>query len=581
MPQHDIRAHGKSEPPRDEGHLPDLFGATIERIRNIQTNRVDLSDLEFRGKGSHWARAVAERIVAEFPQHSVYTCAAGISPSGVVHFGNFRDVMTSLLVIKQLQELGKETSFIFSWDDFDRFRKVPNGVDPSFSKYLGLPLCNVPDPLGKLESYARRFEVPFEETMRELGIRLEYRYQGQEYQSGRYNPAIIEALLKREEIADILLAHMSHKGMENKGIDPIKYRETFYPISVYSRFSGKDDTTVLGFDGKSEILYRCHDTGKIDKVDLNDLSDSRVKLAWKIDWPMRWREEGVVFEPGGHDHASPNGSYDVSGRVCRQIFNYSGPLFVGYSFIGLQGLDGKMSGSKGGAMTPGDLVKIYEPELLKWLYARKRPDQEFNLAFDTEVFRLYNEFDRCVAQAKAGKLSEYEMTAITTATSDSGFVEGTPINFRQAAGLGQSVDWRVDKALEAERALGNDFDVASVESRFKRARYWLEEFNRESMMRVRETQNAEYLATMSDEAKVKVRQLQDALSQGMSDLTEINSLVYAIPKVSTASEEENKVLQRSFFKDVYQLLIGGDTGPRLSTLLWAMDRKLALQLLSI
>ena len=32
--------------------------------------------------------------------------------------------------------------------------------------------------------------------------------------------------------------------------------------------------------------------------------DFNCKLAWKIDWPMRWMIEGVDFEPGGKDHAS-------------------------------------------------------------------------------------------------------------------------------------------------------------------------------------------------------------------------------------------------------------------------------------
>jgi lysyl-tRNA synthetase class 1 len=29
------------------------------------------------------------------------------------------------------------------------------------------------------------------------------------------------------------------------------------------------------------------------------------KLVWKVDWPMRWAYEGVVFEASGADHSSP------------------------------------------------------------------------------------------------------------------------------------------------------------------------------------------------------------------------------------------------------------------------------------
>jgi len=41
------------------------------------------------------------------------------------------------------------------------------------------------------------------------------------------------------------------------------------------------------------------------------------------------------------------------------------------------------------------------------------------------------------------------------------------------------------------------------------------------------------------------------------------------------------VRQRAFFKDVYNLLIGKDAGPRLSTFLWAANRETVLRLLDI
>ena len=40
-----------------------------------------------------------------------------------------------------------------------------------------------------------------------------------------------------------------------------------------------------------------------------------MKLNWKIDWSMRWMIEDVVFEPGGRDHSSETGSYNVSKKL--------------------------------------------------------------------------------------------------------------------------------------------------------------------------------------------------------------------------------------------------------------------------
>lgn len=51
-----------------------------------------------------------------------------------------------------------------------------------------------------------------------------------------------------------------------------------------------------------------------------------MKLNWKIDWPMRWMIEDVIFEPGGRDHSSETGSYNVSKEIARKIFNRSASL---------------------------------------------------------------------------------------------------------------------------------------------------------------------------------------------------------------------------------------------------------------
>ena len=43
----------------------------------------------------------------ERPNEEVYTCASGISPSGPVHIGNFRELVTTYFVVKELVKLGK------------------------------------------------------------------------------------------------------------------------------------------------------------------------------------------------------------------------------------------------------------------------------------------------------------------------------------------------------------------------------------------------------------------------------------------------------------------------------------------
>ena len=73
----------------------------------------------------YWAYEVAHELIRKHPNKEMFVCASGISPSGSVHIGNFREIVTTYFVVRALQDLGKKTRFIFSWDDYDRFRKVP------------------------------------------------------------------------------------------------------------------------------------------------------------------------------------------------------------------------------------------------------------------------------------------------------------------------------------------------------------------------------------------------------------------------------------------------------------------------
>ena len=138
----------------------------------------------------HWSEAIAERVIARNPNKEEYVCAAGISPSGSVHIGNFRDVATSLFVVKALEKKGKKAKLLFSWDEYDRCRKIPANVQAvvgsDFDKYIGTPYVDIPDPWGCHENFAKHFEAEFLSTMERFGIKMDCRYQADLYRSGAY-----------------------------------------------------------------------------------------------------------------------------------------------------------------------------------------------------------------------------------------------------------------------------------------------------------------------------------------------------------------------------------------------------------
>ena len=97
------------------------------------------------GKEFHWADIIASKVIQDWPQVKKFVCAAGITPSGTIHIGHFREILTTYLIADILREKGKEVRFIYSWDDYDRFRKVPGNIpnQKEFKKYIGMSLSEI------------------------------------------------------------------------------------------------------------------------------------------------------------------------------------------------------------------------------------------------------------------------------------------------------------------------------------------------------------------------------------------------------------------------------------------------------
>jgi lysyl-tRNA synthetase, class I len=522
----------------------------------------------------HWSEKIARRVTEEFPRERCYTCASGISPSGVVHAGNFRDLITSEAVFRSLENLGMNARLLLSLDDFDRLRKVPQGIPESFSKYLGMPLSDIPDPFGEFQSYALRYEVEFENSIKKLGIKPHIVKQSEKYRAGDYDDMIRLCLTRRIEIASIM-ARFKSQGMSEEDIN------RYFPITLYSRFTGKDNTEILSFDGDSRVTYRCRDTSKEDAIDFT--KDRRIKLVWKIDWPMRWSKEGVNFEPGGRDHASAGGgSYEVSQVISRDIFQKNPPIFQGYEFVGIRGIDEKMSSSKGKVVTINDLLGIYEPAMVRWLYLRTNPEQEFKFAFDQEVFRMYHEFDEFARLLLSSADPEHKYLSNLVTAGETFPLLANPVPFRQIAGYGQIADFESGKLEEILARDRETYDPRSVESRLDKSRVWLEKYNPGTITRLRSSKDLEYVQGLTEEQKLQIRNLTYFLKENFDPTIEVlEKVLYGIPKSDGLGDSDNKKRQRDFFKILYGLLFGTETGPRLPVFLWATKRNKILDLIDL
>ena len=515
----------------------------------------------------HWSEEIALKIIERNPNKEEYVCAAGISPSGSIHIGNFRDIATSYFVVKSLRKMGKKAKLLFSWDEFDRFRKVPVNVakiDDDMEKYIGQPYVDVRNPYNDgCGSYAEHFEKEFEESMKKFGIDMDYRYQAQMNRSGKYSEHIITALKKRGEIFDILDSFRTQTAQEGE-------KEAYYPVSIYCPECKKDTTKITSLsDDCTEAEYECQ-CGY--KGHFNFKTDFNCKLAWKIDWPMRWMYEGVDFEPGGKDHASPTGSYQTSKIISKKIFGYEPPLFQGYEFIGIKGSTGKMSGSSGLNLTPDTLLHIYQPEVILWLYSKTLPTKAFDFCFDDGILRQYFEFDKQYNEYKKGTANELNASIMEKCLSDR---EISTVPMGLLVQMGSVVDFNIPMLETVFEKIGTPYKYEQFRDRLERAKYWLENCAPEAVNRLREYRNWDVYSELSDEEKKEISMLHEYIAKGGYSLDELNTKLYDIPKAVfpdiVEDKKKMKEIQGKFFKDVYKLLIDKEQGPRLYLFLFAID----------
>jgi len=556
---------------------------------------------------SDWVARFADEVIAEADRRAPgkpIVCASGLSPSGPVHLGNQREVMTPHLVADEIRRRGRECVHILSWDDFDRFRKVPAGVDPAWAEHIGKPLTAVPAPAGsEYPNWAEHFKAPMIAAMAELGIEVTAISQTAMYTSGAYRAQILHAMRERARIDAVLERYRTKKkpakpvenpdeaaAVEGSGAateDDGATATGYYPYRPYCSACGRDTTTVTGYDDDTTALtYTCA-CGHSETVLLSEFDNG--KLVWKVDWPMRWAYEGVVFEPSGVDHSSPGSSYVVGSQLVREIFHAEPPIGPMYAFVGIKGM-AKMSSSRGGVPTAADALRIMEPPLLRWLYARRRPNQSFDIAFDQEVHRLYDEWDGLTARveagtATAGDLAAYGRSAYTAAGPLP--LTPRPVPYRTLASIVDITTGNDEQTLRILRDLDPADPVKDLDQtrpRLDCAANWVRtQLSPDERTHVRDEPDTVLLGGLDDDQREALRLLRDGLDAHWS-LEGLTTLVYGVPKrmlglpPDVKPTPELKAAQRAFFALLYRLLIGKETGPRLPTLLLATgaDRVRAL-----
>ncbi|MEP9382281.1 lysine--tRNA ligase [Nocardioides sp. KR10-350] len=544
-----------------------------------------------------WVTRAADEAIRHAGEGNLVTVASGASPSGPIHLGNLREFLTPHFVAEELRRRGVPVRHLHSWDDYDRFRKVPAGVDPSWADHIGRPLTAVPDPEGCHDSWAAHFKAPLQAALAELGVEMEEISQTEQYRAGAYRDQILLAVSRRHDIESVLARYRtlnrtqgqveaeSEQEAEALADSVTNDDETTgagdlarFPFKPYCRDCGRDTTTITAYDDETtELSYVCDATGYEGVTRLD--TDNEGKLVWKVDWPMRWAYEGVNFEPGGLDHSTPGSSYTVGKELVKEIFDGRAPSYVSYAFVGFAGRQ-KMSSSAGGVPIPADALKVLEAPMVRWLYVRRQPKQAFNIDFGPDVVRLYDEWDALGRKAADPDRHDLQTLAFerAAATSTAGRLP-TPkvvVPFRLLSSVADVTAGSAELISRVVTESGYAHDgVADLEPRLTKASTWMTEYVPEEDRTTVRTTPSPRLAELTDQESGWLDTLLANLPESF-ELEPVTSLIYGVPKLNRglalddAPTDEVKADQKAFFRLLYNLLVDADRGPRLPTLFLAL-----------
>lgn len=516
----------------------------------------------------HWADQQAAKIIKEKGDLPLYTCASGITPSGTVHIGNFREIITVDLIVRALKDRGKNVRFIYSWDDYDVFRKVPANMPhpEELEKYLRYPITMVPDTFGRDENYARHHEVDIEKELPRVGIYPEFLYQASRYRANRYTEGMKKALQNRQLIKECL---NEYRDEQHK----MKAEDVYWPISAFCCKCNKDTTEILDYDGEYGVTYKCTSCGHEEHGDLR--TSKEFKLGWRVDWPMRWNEEKVVFEPGGKDHISPGGSYDTAKLVSKKIYGWDAPVTFRYDFVNLKGIPGKMSSSKGKVISLVDALLVYQPEVLRYIFAGTRPNTEFAISFDLDVLKIYEDYDKTeriawgIDKPKSEEFFLKEKRIYELSQIECGMPKVMPyqIGLRQLTTLLCIYEGNVDAVIDSLKDVKPE-QRETLRRRCECAWFWVTECAPENF-RFALTQGETKATDLTVPEYEMLKTVYTDVLPVMDSITEDKELAQKIYDVATNAGQDSKLL----FHALYHALIGKDQGPRLASFFRIIGRQ--------
>lgn len=508
----------------------------------------------------HWADVLAKKLAPKADHHVL---ATGITPSGPIHIGNMREVLTTDGVYRSLIKQGADAEFIYIADDFDHLRKVYPYLPSSYEKYVGKPISEIPCPCEKHGSYADHYLFAFLDSLQELGIEPIVYRASEMYKTGVYREAIETALEHTDEIKEII-----------ERVSKRKLPKHWLPFNIQCEKCKRLTTTKPELYEYPIIEYSCK-CGHTGKCDIR--KDGVGKLPWRVDWPARWKILNVTFEPFGKDLGTTGGARETGAEIVKKIYDYNPPDFTMYEFILLKG-KGAMHSSKGTALSANEMLQMTPPEVLRFLIMRNQPSKHITFDPGFGLLTLVDEYDQVERMyfGEEERIKGYkDLDAIYELSQPGQIPMSLPyqIPFRHLVTVVQiGESWEdIKEILYRTGQLPDTIskeDEDHLKQRKDHALYWLDRFAPKT---VRFTVKKK-LPTISftNEEKQLLQQIAHYAEETTWTAENIHNLIYQI-------SEKHHMSPKIAFTAVYKSILGQKRGPRAGFFLSNLDKSFVIQ----
>jgi len=508
----------------------------------------------------HWADVIAGQIIGRTDSHVV---ATGITPSGHIHVGNMREILTGDTISRALRDAGARVRLIYIGDTFDPLRKVyPFLEGNAYARHVGRPLSEIPCPCGDHGSYAEHFLEPFLGSLEDIGVDHETVLTHELYRDGKYAEAARRLLDNSAGVREIL-----------ESVSGRSLPEGWLPYTPKCGVCGRLRAEALEYE-YPYVHYRCPDPacGGEGKADIRT---DQGKLPWRVDWPARWWFLGITCEPFGKDHGAAGGSYDTGARIASEIFDYEAPPRIIYEWIQLKG-KGAMSSSAGNVVSGVEMLKMTPPGVLRLLMTKQNIWKHIDFDPGLGLLNLVDEYDRyerIYYGVEEGE--EDQRRAFHLANREYIPGDGHPEARKIADHMPHQISYRhlvnvVQIAVDDEAAIEilkrteniekfSGAGISRLRQRLRNVRYWLDNFAPD-MVKFSLQEELPGL-DFSDTEKKSLAQLADVLAGTEWEASAIHNAIY-----------DNLEDPRAAFRGIYKALLGKTRGPRAGYFLSTLDR---------